>query len=411
LTPTPTAEPVRPPTVAEFDGFRVESNSANQPSHEELRARLGASDTSTETTPPAQVAAAEATAATTPDQERTEQPRDEQGRFTKTAAEEAAAAAPAPKKNRAERRLEQFDATIGQKRRELGDIDRALEARKAELASLSQQIEAKTGEKHVTPATAAIAKDELGPRPSWDDFEAEGKTWKDYQDADGEWLLKKAEANVLAKLEAKQKEDREAEAKNTEAQKEAEAKAAYAKKFDDVRAKHPDFDAVIQAAADADLLVHDYMEVVIRQSPVGAELLRTISLAEHYDTTDAVSDFLNTLGEKESFPLVDALIESADPARFYLALADPAVQPQVKEALRKGGRAALLALGRIEAGLTRAEDGSRVVPKPVSQAKPPTRPVAGSRSTGDRRSAADLDFGPDYIRQANEEERAARGRR
>lgn len=314
-----------------------------------------------------------------------ERARDPRGRFT-TEGE------PPPAKR------DRMDRRISHKRNELNVITRDLTAARAELQRIQTEKQKLTGEpSHTNPQTAAEATAKLGPKPDWKKYQDDGKSYDEFEKDRDEWLLAEAEARALKRIEAQQqtaKAEAEQQAKDTERR---EFNRALKQKFAEARAKHPDFDDVLDAATDAGVELHEYLGVVIELSPHGAEFLRALSLPEHYDAADVISDFVGSLTEDESYPLVDALVDSEDPARFALALADPKVQTQVREALRKPGRSALAALVRLDERLFARASGSQRTPAEKKSAAPPPSHRAGSHSAGAAR-ASGRQTTDDYIR-------------
>jgi hypothetical protein len=332
--------------------------------------------------------------------------RDEQGRFAK-----AQAAEPAKPKDRGERRVQTLRARIDAETRALTTARQQRESEERELARIRAEKQTLTGTKEPAPKSATEAKDNLGAAPDWDAFAAEGKTWKDYEQARDEYLLNKAEARALAKLEATRADEKAAAEKAKAAETETQARKAYEQKFVTARTKHQDFDQVLKAADDAGLEMHDFIGLAVRHVPAGADLLYTLSRPEYHDAVDALSDFFDGTPAEKTFPLMDALEATEDPARLLLACVDPTTKADVEAALRLSRPAALVALGRIEERLTARANGSQ--PKaPVIVAAPPPSHRAGSHSAGaSRASSADSESVDDYVRSRQKQLYDARRQR
>jgi hypothetical protein len=328
--------------------------------------------------------------------------RDERGRFAKTESTPPAE----PRKDRGTRRVETLQRRIDEATRNLRAIEARLEARTKELETTNGPADAKRPADK-TPAEKAL--EALGPKPKWTEFEKQGKTYDEFEDAKDAWVRAAARAETLAELEQRESTAKAETEKQTAQQREADARKAFDKKLTDVRAKHQDFDQVIRAASDAGLDIHDFIDIAYRELEGGADLLYLLSKPEHHDAVDAIGDFFDRLGWQSdrpesmdiTFPLLEALSTSENPARLLLACADPQTQKEIEQALRLPRRsAALAALVRFEERLAaRASDGSPRRPAPGSTAAPPPSHVAGSRSAGVVRSSGNKEAnGDDYFR-------------
>jgi hypothetical protein len=345
--------------------------------------------TRTETTPlPKPAADDDADDDTETDAER-QAARDERGRFTKPKTD-----APATDK-----KPDRFERRIARKRDEINGITREITKLRTELTELQQQKQAITGKPaSENPTTAAQAKKELGPRPSWKDFEAQGKSYDEFEQAKDEWVLAEAESRALARIEARQQEERQAAEKDKHAEFERAQTRQYAERLDAFKAAHPDYEQVV-ANLD-DLEPPEFVEDVIKLHPKGLDVL--YHLGQYPDLAEALEDAVDTLTN----PMFDAVMTSDNPAAFIAALASDASERT--RIARLSPRQQLVELGRFEARLSASANGSRR-PVPGSKAAPPPSHRAGSHSAGaTRASSADSESVDDYIARRKREEHEAR---
>jgi hypothetical protein len=345
-----------PVSHADEGDWHVESNSASQPTSAELATRL--SDAPATDTP---VADADPSP-TTPDQP-----------------DEPAASALLPerdaktgkfKKSSSERRAElqaEFNAETRKKHNEI----RAREAVQREREQIAREVAQLKAEREALakPAASETKPADLGPKPKWQDYEAAGKSYSEYEDAKDAWLEKSAEAKAIASLDARQKLTEAAAKQAHDDARERERAIRHDTRIATAKAKYPDFETVVNAAA---VSVPEFVEYVIDDHPLGADVL--YALSKELDRADALNGLnVNGLGPR----LYDALMSSEDPVATLAIYVD-----NHDELKRIGGlppAAALVALGRLEARMSGANHGSPA-PAPTTNAPKPIQPVGKSRS-------------------------------
>lgn len=379
----------RPVSSASVDGWDVESSSAEQPSNEQLAARLRDEPEPATTT------------AATPESDGLDDDGDDApDRETPANGTEQ----PKKKKLTAAERKAVLQAEFNALTRQREDARRAFEAEEAERqrarAARLEPSKAEPVADKVPDTPAEAAKLEVADgQPDWDDYEARGETFSKYQkdlraffktEAVKEARL--AATSVVTSMLASSKEQELAAAE--EAREDARREAA-AKKYPDWAEK--------VAANLADVPQTAFMATVVRRHPAGMDLL--YQLAEH----PAEAKILATL--EMTRPIMDVIKESDDPAPLLLYFArHPEEHARIAhlEPPRQ-----LLALGRLSAHLSDegANTGSPTPTPPVTSARPPIRPVGATRSAGGARGDdEDLDFGPEYVRRETERQRTLRSR-
>jgi hypothetical protein len=375
----------RPVSSASVDGWDAESSSAEQPSSDELAARLRDE--------PVKEERAEAKADVDDDLD------DTPDRETPPAEGEA------PKKKRltAAERKAVLQAEFNAITRQREDARRAFEAeeREREQKRAARTEPAKPAADKVPDTPAEAAKLEVADgQPDWDQYEEAGKTFSEYQKDLRKFFREEAvrEARLAAKSEVTSllATNREQDLANREA-------AAEDARRDAAVAKYPDWAEKI-AENLSDVEQTPFMTTVVRRHPAGMDLL--YQLAEN----PAEAKILATLPMTR--PMMDVVKESPDPAPILLYFAR---HPEEHDRIAHlDPPRQLLALGRLSATLSPdegAKTGSPSPAPPVTSAKPPIRPVGATRSTGGSKDDSDdVEFGPEYVRRENER-RAALGRR
>ena len=365
----------RPVSSASVDGWDVESSSADQPSSEQLAARLR-----DEPDPPK----AEAAAAETDDDL-----DDAPDRETPAGEPEH----PKKKKLTASERKAVLQAEFNAITRQREDARRAFEAEEAdrERKRYARPAPEKADEK-VPDSPAEAAKLDLAEgQPDWDEYEARGETFSKYQKdlsafykAESVKEARREATSVVTSLLSKAKEQDLAAAE--EAREESRRQSAIQ--------KYPDWEEKI-AANLADVPQTPFMTTVVRRHEAGMELL--YQLAEH----PAEAKILATLPMTR--PIIDAVREAPDPAPLLLYFArNPEEHSRIAHL---DPPRQLLALGRLVAHLSDegAKNGSPSPTPPVTSARPPIRPVGATRSAGGARGDDDdIEFGPEYVRRQNE---------
>jgi hypothetical protein len=365
---------ITPASHAEDGEWYAESNSASKPTSGELQTRL--SDTPAEPAP-AETPVADADPSPSSDPKTDESAvsallpdRDEAtGKFKKTGAE----------------RIAELQAQINAETRRKHDARREREQEEAAIARLKAEREALAAK----PAVEAKPAADL-TKPKWQDFEAKGLSYADYEDARDAWV----EARAIAAVDARQKQAEEKAKYEQQTAIERDREARYEARVSAVASKHPDFQQVVSAAS---VDVPQFVDFVVKDHPQGPELL--YALCKQLDLAEATNAFdLPGFGPR----LYDALMSSADPVALvahYVANAD--------ELTRISGlppAAALVALGRLEGSMSGANNGSPA-PAPTSHAPKPIQPVGKSRSVA--ANADDPDDIVKWIALENEKERKA----
>ncbi len=312
-------------------------------------------------------------------------------------AKPAASAQPA-KQRPIERRVSEIRAEInaltGQRHRtkaeaeaakmELADLQRKLEVARLDLAKAKsgQQPDGKSdAEPAAKPgAKAAPADDAALKRPSWKEFDAAGKDWDEFLEAQDAYLearieqsTGKAKAAFQSELD-KLRQDADATAHEARIDGEHRARIAAAK------SAHADFADAISNLKEVEAT--PFMEDVVRMHSDGAELL--YQLGKNPDAAAVLASYDFT---QEMF---NAVMASKNPAGVLLALAS---DPDEFARLRALPSAqAMFALGALDA--RQSASGTRERPATrgasVSNAPAPIRPVgSGSKAPADDDNADD----------------------
>ena len=358
------------PSVAEVDGWEVESSSANQPTNEELAERLREE-------PVARVEGdADATEALEPVSE-----------DHNDAAEPVGEDAAHPKKRKltASERKAVLQAEFNSLTKQREDARRAFEAEERERAAKRAAPPA------ATPADAAKI-DPVDGEPDWDQYEADGKLFSQYQKDHAAWLRK------VITAEADERAIRAADARISAAQERDQAIASVARheaRVEQAKATYPDFDEVIEQNL-ADVEQTPFMRAVVLNHAKGLDLL--YHLGQHPAEAQILAQLPMTR------PIMDAVKEAADPIPILSYFAThPAEHDRIAHL---DPPRQLLALGRLSAALSSpgAKNGSPAVTPPVTHARPPIRPV-GTRGSATASGDDDLEFGPEWLQRENERDR------
>lgn len=378
--------------TVEQDGWQVVS-ATPQVSEETIRTAL--SSPPTEETPSASPPQEEAEAAPSP-----------------SATEPTEAAAPQepdskpPKKERAAERIKRLRAEIAAAARERRAVQEALARERAELERLRQARErgASEGPSSATPSppspsrTAPASPDVPAaedPRPTWEQFEAEGKSWDEYEAARDAWY----ERRVARLVEERQRAWEQERESRTRVQSVVQA---HEQRVQQMLEQHPEFLDVVTERL-SDIPRTPLLEETIVAHPKGVELLW--QLAQQPE----VARQLATLTEQATPEIRDAVLASTDPAALLFHFAE---HPETYDQLRQMDRtAALLALGSLMTYLTsgRATSTGSLRGSRTSSAPRPIQPVGGAR-TADDSDVADLMSLPfeRYVQRVNELERKGR---
>lgn len=288
-----------------------------------------------------------------------EQARDEQGRFTRTGEEpETPADEAKPQEPPAEVVEEEqpedpdVDTVTGLKKNArpyklVQQYQRQAEQAARETAELRARLQALEQRAPAVTEQAKPAADTL-KRPSLSEFDS----WEAWQAADDAWIDQRIQREA-AKIQ--QQTQQRFQQELTQRQ--------MAAQFDAVNSagqkKYPDFEAVLTKAVDAGAAWSPLMTRIVLGSPSPEDLAY-------------------------------ALAKDPETARRVAALADPVLVG--------------VEMGTFIARVTAASTTGPANPPPVTQAKPPIKPV-GSSVTAAEQSPDDLDFGPEYVRRQNEADR------
>jgi hypothetical protein len=372
------------PTSVQVDGWSAESASYEPSTPEAMTAAISGTPApeTAETETPATDETSDDTAAASAETD-DGQPRDEQGRFAGT------------KKRSATQRVAEEQAHIHAAVREKHETRRQLEAERAEIDRLRKEKE--------TFAQAEQAAKDAPKKPTWAQFSEDGKTWDEYQDARDEWVRGEAKADAKRELETAQKterERREADAARTRGEQEARA---HAERIAKARESHPDFDEVLESLGELD----EHGEPVTPQTP----FLRDV-VVKHEQGQEILYYFgkhPEHCAALASLPLTNSMMTAVRETESPTALLSwLATNPKdVRRIANLSPASALVALGRVTAQLDGAKTGSPPAAS-VTRAKPPIRPVGGSRGAAVATDPDDMPFGPDYVRKENERRAKAR---
>lgn len=281
------------------------------------------------------------------------------------------------------------------------------------VARIRAEIAAATKDKYaaVVPTAAAAPKAEEPAKsdlteiqkPSWADFEAQGKSHDEYLDArdayNRQQWAKEVKTETVKETEDRIKQD-------ADARMHAERARQHQERVTAARAKYPDFDAKI-AEGLKDIPGSPFFDALVKSHEQGPEIV--YAMAQDPDTALLVSQMAPP---RHVFDLVRA---SEAPAQLLEYFAD---EPEAyEEVCRLHPIKAAKRVALIEASLESVEarvlDGSRA-PRRVSQSAPPIRPIGGTRTAATRSTSASAN-GPEdileFIKAGNREEAKRRGYR
>lgn len=390
------------PTVTDQGGWRVEDGGMLRESTEDVASALSGEPAAGDE-PAAPAAPAEEPAAVTTT------PADEDGNVEADASRRADSA-PAPK----------AEAGKGGRRTlssRAAELQRQVDALTARKYQLQREIDADTRRRPVpaapegaTPAARTAADQPATPRaqdapvasglkkPTWSEFEAEGKSWDDFLVAQESYLEQRidaaAEGKVKTLLESELRSLRETtERQAYEARVDAEAKA----RMRVVRDAHADeWPQILKNLEDVE--ASPFIEDVVRLHPKGAEIF--YELGKDPDAARVLNSF------EWTNQMFDAIMASTNPSAMLLHLADD--NGEFERIRRMPPAAALYALGALSATLAQPaqarDNGSRPKGIPVSKAPAPIRPV-GSVSAAPS-GTADSDDDSDFLSWVKRENQA-----
>jgi hypothetical protein len=289
-----------------------------------------------------------------------------------------AASAPAAKQRPIERRVSELRAEInsltGQRHRTRAEA----EAAKMELADLQRKLEVarldlakghKTDGDKQDEAAPVAAKPAYGAlkRPVWKEFDAEGKDWDEFLEAQDAYLEARIEQSTGKTQAAFQAELDRLRQDADSAAHEARIAGEHGARVRAAKSAHPDFAEAIANLRDVEQT--PFMADVVRMHSDGAELL--YQLGKNPDAASVLTSFDFT---REMF---NAVMESKNPAGVLLALAsDPDEFARLRALPASQVMFALGALdARSSASGTRERPATRGAS--ISNAPAPIRPVGG----------------------------------
>lgn len=363
--------PTREVTVQEGD-WEVSSASRELPSEESLRRAMTeeapAPDTEFEVDDSGAANADEAIA-----QENARREAEAAGETKPDEKADAAGEKGKKKSKPLETRVEQERARLARVRFERGEEERRLEALRREVAELDAK-KASAGTEGAKPSAPA-------EEPSWDDYDAQGKSFNDFLKDHTAWLEQKFEAKREAEKRAELAKAEEAQ----QARAADEFRATVAQRIDEARAAHEDFDTAIEALAEIKIEEAPFLHDAITLHPQGGEIM--YFLAQH------VEDVAKPLLMQPIRPFfLDALQETSHPTALLSHLA---AHPSVTEKIARSHPAsALVALGRLLAQVEGAPAGPPSTASVTTAIPPPSARVDGSRRVAGPRAAPDPDEPP-----------------
>ena len=291
--------------------------------------------------------------------------------------------------------------------------DKRKERSRDRVARIRAEIAAATKDKYSATAPPAVEPKAEAPapkvdapsalpKPSWPEFEAQGKSHDEYLDARDaynrqEWA-KEVKTETVKETDDRIKADAEVRAQ-------AERNRQHQERVQAARTKFPDFDAKI-AEGLKDIPGSPFFDALVKSHEQGPEIV--YAMAQDPDTALLVSQMAPP---RHVFDLVRA---SETPAQLLEYFAD---EPEAYEEVCrlhpiKAAKRVALIEASIEPVEARALDGSRA-PRRVSQSAPPIRPIGGTRTaaSSSTRASADSEDILAFIKNGNREEAKRRGYR
>ncbi len=285
--------------------------------------------------------------------------------------------------------------------KEIRDEINRLTFERRELERINARLRQGTGPAPAAPAPKPKAPDQpvLSKRPVFADYQGNEKypdPWKAYEADDAAWLDAR-EAHITKTVEARAiKTIEQRLAKQNAERAEIERQARYDERLERAKAKHADFDQVIENLSDETKTpITPFLEDLLEQHPDGPELL--YHLGSHPEEAATLATLPLT------YAMMDALHNTSAPAQLLSYLATH--PDEVDRLRRKSGAGQLVALGELTARLAGAPVGSPPVVKPQPKAPQPIQPVGGTRASTPRDDTdpADLDI-EDFVRVENKKE-------
>lgn len=318
---------------------------------------------------------------------------------------------------RFQRRIDQLTGKLRASEREGTATQTELQRQRDVIADLQRTLATLT-----KPPDAKVEPPKEEAKPKQEDFEThdawvEALTdWKVRQE-----LAKRPEPKIDELVEAKLKEERDRRAVEARQHAEAAAARAYQERRHETVAKHPDFDAAMDAADEARINVPPYVEAVFVHAPEGAELMYALA-AEVKAALEAGTPVEETaLAQIVKLDPEDAFTElgyfagkaglGRTLSREQIRGLPPAVRLYELGRLSAGGPSAASNGDAVPAGSTSepppaaaAAHTDRPPPRAVTpRPKPPTT-VLGAGTSAPKLDLATVEDYPTYRRIRNEQE-------
>lgn len=368
--PNPAVQEVKPPTVAEHDGWEVHSASTvDQPRPEQIVERLTDVEGDEQVEQKAQAVAEEEKAQDKP-QEQVEKPATDEHKKGKSASERNA----------------ELRARIAAETKAYHDARRAREFEQSEIVRLRaerEQLQRQSKPAEDKPAAAV--------KPTWAKYEEDGKSYEEFLDDRAEYDRRQTIELTRKEIETRERAAWERAQQARHHSTVEHYAQQHEKRINEAAQKHEDFFEVVNKNL-SDIPDNPFLVDVIQHHTQGAEIL--YHLAQNPDEARVLSTL------EMSRPVGDAIRMSDAPVELLMHFAQ---YPQELDRLNRMHPAtALVALGEIKAQFKAAKDGSATTE--ISNAKPPIKPVGGGRSSA-QKNPDDLPFGPEWIRQENKRDR------
>lgn len=275
-------------------------------------------------------------------------------------ARKADEAKPAEKKKRtAKDRIDQIQSRIAAFRRE------QTEAEEAATAAAERRRQA---EERATAAERRVRAIEPDPdiiakRPRWSQFDAAGKTYEEYEEADTAWL-QQFQAHVRRQAESSVQASREA--------------TAHDMRIADARQRYTDFNETVKATQG--IPATPFLEHLIKEHPKGLDVLYRIG--KDPETAQVLSALTSPeIDQRGVLPLFyQAFMDqpAVDPTPVLSYLADNPEEAQ--DIMSMTPRLALVALGKLIATVGTGAKTSTGSPRPTKKSPVPFTPVDGGSS-------------------------------
>lgn len=345
---------LRQPVTAEHDGWKIESASAQPVTPAELVQRMGGPEAPAVVEPPK---------VETPPAAESDEPvvADKPAAAVVAAPAVADPAAPPAKPKKADPQ-----ARINEATRLRHAAERETAAATARAEAVQRELEAERAKNAPPPVVAKPAVELVEPKE--DDFETYGAFQTALRAYDRAVITAEADARIARTLDERDAKAREASSADRLARAHAQRVAAFNDRLDAARTEHADLDAII----DTPIPLSAPMKDIIVDSEVGPQMW--IYLHGHPEECERI-------------------------ARLHPLIA-------IRE---MGGIEREIKLQRA------AHSGPAAVAPPISRARPPLKPGAGSVPTASasetRVDTIATPFGPEWIRAENRREQARRARR